>query len=203
MRQTLVLLAALLATSLASAQERLSSDQVQHAVQVVTTALGEIKDAQVKLELDSAKSTGIKGANGVGILAIPDKHLTSESLAKAGNELAPIGQLWLRNVAMFAGGKVVRGDTLRQVTVREKDTETHLQVYLVGARRTGKGLELVVFAKDKEPLLTVPLVSAEASQDLPIELAGEGERDREESAALILKLVGKYKATIPIRPAKD
>jgi hypothetical protein len=203
MKRTLALLPVLLAPCLASAQESLDAEHLQKAVRLITRSTADLKDLQLKLDLDTSKPVGVKGGGDVGLIAIPDKALTADALAKAGKELVPVGQLLTRGVVLAKDGKAVGGDKVRNVIVRDGEKETRVQLYLLGARRGEKKLELVVFAKDKEPLLTVPLETSESSQELPIELSGKGERDNEESAALILKFLGKFKSTIPVRPARD
>jgi hypothetical protein len=203
MKQSFAMLQVLLLTGLVSAQEPLPADKVQNAVRIVTAAVAELKDLQIKLDLNAPKSTGFKRGDDIAVLVIPDRSLTAESLAKTGAELVPVGQLWLRGVVMFGHGEALRRDKLRYVTVRGKESESRLQLYLLGARREGKGLELVVYAKDSKPLLVIPMESIDSTQEFPIELTGKGERDKEDSTALILNVAGKSRATIPIRVAKD
>ena len=198
-----LLLQLVLATGVASAQEKLPSEKVQKAVRLITAAVSDLKDPQIKLDLDSPKSTGIKGSNNIGLIAIPDKQLTADALAKVGTNLVPVGQLWLRGIAMYSKGEILRGDKLRNVTVRDNDKEARLQLYLLGARRSDQGMELVIFAMDKKPLLVVSLEPAESAGEFPIEVTGKGEKGKKDSAMLIVNLVGKYRASISIRELKD
>ena len=68
---------------------------------------------------------------------------------------------------------------------------------LLGVRKKGeKDLEMVIYAKDSEPLLRLPLKKVEFIQELPIEL--EWQRGEKNVDPLTLTLFGKYQAVLPI-----
>jgi len=63
-------------------------------------------------------------------------------------------------------------------------------------RRTASGgMELLVFGKDKEPLLKVALKQVVAKQDVPLDMAADRESD---SAEITLKILGKYEAKFKV-----
>jgi hypothetical protein len=73
--------------------------------------------------------------------------------------------------------------------------------YALGVQRNGTGaLELLVFGKDKEPVVKVPLKTMDAKQDVPIDLSAERESD---SGKVTLKILGKYTATISVTALED
>lgn len=62
----------------------------------------------------------------------------------------------------------------------------------LGVRRNGPdALELLVFGKDKEPLLKVPLKKIEAQQEPPIDMSAERTGDE---GRITLRILGKYEA---------
>jgi hypothetical protein len=191
-----------LAVVFVGAQEQLSSEQLENAMKILKETNDGLKDLPLKVELNIDKPFGIKGHENVGLIVVPDKALTAEVISKAGKEIVPVGQLWMRGVVPAKEGKAVSSDKLRHLTVSDGKKDTRVELYLLGARR-GEKTELVIYADGKEPLLVLPLEAGESGQNLPIEVAGKGEKDNEESAALILKFLGKYKATMPIRIARD
>jgi hypothetical protein len=171
-------------------------EEAQKGATLVTEAAGTITDAQLKVEADVDKPMAIK-AGSAGLMAIPDKKLTAEVLANAGKEIIAVGQLWMLSVAPAKDGTVVPNHKLRMVTVRQKDKETRVQMFLLGVREAEKdGLELVVYGKDKEPLLKLPLKKAETKHDLPIEL--KGAKNGEDSGLLTLNFLGRFQAEMTV-----
>ena len=121
----------------------------------------------------------------------------AEALAKADDKVLPIGQLWLLKLTPMSGGEKVSADKLRLATIKTPDgDELKVPQCALGVQR-GKGgaLELLVFGKDKEPLLKVALKPIDVKQSSPIEL--DAERG-DESAQVHLKILGKYQATFKV-----
>jgi len=54
---------------------------------------------------------------------------------------------------------------------------------------------LLIYGKDKEPVLRVPLKALSAPQENPIEMSAEA---RDNSGLVTLKLVGKYQASFTV-----
>ena len=70
-----------------------------------------------------------------------------------------------------------------------------------GAQRNSSGaLELLVFGKDQEPVVKVPLKTMDAKQDVPIDLSAERESD---SGKVTLNILGKYTATVSVTQLED
>jgi hypothetical protein len=130
-------------------------------------------------------------------MAIPDKKLSKEKIAGAGQDVVPVGQVWLRKWTVVVKGKAVPDDKLRVVTVQVDDKDRPMPLLLLGVRKKGeKDLELVAYAKDSEPLLAVPLKPAEFVQELPLDLRWE--RGEKNADPLTLTLFGKYQAVLPV-----
>jgi hypothetical protein len=63
-------------------------------------------------------------------------------------------------------------------------------------RRSSSGaLELLIFGKGKEPLLTAPLKAIDTKQEPPIDLVAERESD---CGRVTVKILGKYQASFAV-----
>ena len=195
--KTIFVLCALLTTAtFVTAQERVSLEDAQKGARLLTQTAGKISDAPLKLEVDLEKPDGLK-ANEVRILVIPDQKLNGETLAKAGKTVTPLGQLWMHAIAPAKEGEVISNDKLRFVTVTKDDKEFKVLLFFLGLQKSEKGeMELVIYGKDKEPFLKLPVEKSATQQDLPIEL--QGRKEGEGAGVLTLNILGKYKAELPV-----
>jgi hypothetical protein len=181
---------------IACGQDRLTKEEAQRYAKVCVEQLGTLGDAQIATDVDPEKASAVRGEGGGGMV-IPDKMLSPERLAKAGPEVVPLGQLWLRKWTVVAGGKPVPNDRLRIVTVTVDDKGRPMPLFLLGVRKKGgKELELVAYARDSEPILTLPLRKVEFVQDPPIDL--EWQRGEKNVDSLTMTLFGRYQAVLPI-----
>lgn len=196
----LLLLTALCSALTAVAQEKVPAEEVQKIARRVLEQVGEVKDAQLKITPDVEHADALK-AGEAGILVLPDKKLTAEALEKAGTEFVPVGQLYFKSVAPAKDGRVTANDKLRVVTFDDKGNSIRIPLCLLGARKRDGQLELVVFGNEKTPLAQLPLKKAEGSSGNPIELSGEKQGD--DTGALTLSLVGKYKAVLLVMKQAD
>jgi len=199
--KALAVLSLIAAVSLA--QEVVPLDEAQRGARKVTDTLGKPSDAPFTTEVDITKPQAIR-AGKVGLLIIPDKTLTLETLGRASDSITPIGQLWTLNVSLGKNGEPAPNDKIRFLTVSDGEKDLEVQLYFVGATKNAEGkLELVVFAKDKEPLIRVPLAKAEttSTQNLPIEISGR--KDDDNTGTLSLKVLGHFAADLTVkRPAE-
>jgi len=177
----------------ASGQERIPPDDAQKYARLLVDKTAKAADLQLRLEPDADKPFGLKHDE-FGVLIIPAKSLSEKSLEKVGKDVQPVGQLWARNLTLMHKDKAVANDKLRLVKINIEDQDHSLPFFLVGVRKKADAnLELVVYAKDKEPLLAVPLKKVETKQELPIELEGKNEDDR---GTVTLNILGKYQAQL-------
>jgi hypothetical protein len=183
-----------------SAQERIPAEQAQKVAKLLIAEAAKVEQPQLKTEVDADKATGLHHEK-VGAMVIPDKALSADMLRKAGKEVVPVGQFWVRNLTLVKDGKPVDEDRLRLVTVKVDDKEHQLVLCLLGVRRTpADALELVVYGKDKEPLLKLPLQKADDTQDLPLDLAAE--KAENDTAMVTINVLGKHKATLTVTKAE-
>ena len=93
-------------------------------------------------------------------------------------------------------GSALASDKLRVATVRHKDQDVSLAQCALGVRRNHlDALELLVFGKDKEPLVTLPLKRMDAPQELPLDFTAERTGD---AGCLTIKILGKYDAKLMV-----
>jgi hypothetical protein len=194
--KNLLTLAALVAfTPALHAQDAIELEEAQKAARKLNESISRITDAPFAVDSDLEKPQGIKH-EGIGLLVLPDRKATAELLAAANSGITPLGQLWTMKLAVAANGKATSAEKLRHVTVTDGDKEHEVSLYFLGATKTeAGGLELVVYAKDKEPLLRVPINKRVAGkQEFPIEVSGAKNDDN--SGTLSLRLFGEYDAQL-------
>ncbi len=197
----LVSLSLLLAAAAARAQERIPDEEARQIAKVLAVAATKKAKPPIETDVDPDQPFG-KRKDEYGGLFIPDRKLTAERLGKAGkDEVVPVGQLWLRNLSPVVGGKVRPASELQIVPVAYNDRELRLVVCFLGARRGEKGIELLVYARDKAPVLKLPLEKAEIKQSVPIEFLCDVEGD--ERAHLTVQLAGAYKTKFTVAPLTE
>jgi thiol-disulfide isomerase/thioredoxin len=180
----------------AVAAHRLPREQVVKAGSFLNGQAAKLDGLPIRADGDATKASLVTEGRRA-LLCLPDKRLAQEVVSGAGKEVVPIGQLWLRECALTTDGKSPARDTLREITVALGEQRQPLVLYLLGVRKNADGaLELVIFAKDRDARLTVPLRDATVQQDLPIEFVVKpGETA---ATKLTLNLLGKYQAALAV-----
>jgi hypothetical protein len=193
------LLCCVVLAAVAADPNRLPQEDARAFAKVCVEKAAELTDLPLKTEVDAERPCAVRGEGG-GAMVVPDKNLSADRLRKAGKEVVPIGQLWLRKWAPVLDGKAVPDDKLRIVTVRIEDKDRPMPLLLLGVRAKGdKGdLELVAYARESEPLLVLPLQKADAGEELPVEL--EWKRGDKGPDRLTITLLGKHQAILNIGP---
>ena len=121
---------------------------------------------------------------------------TADVLAKAGKDAVPVGQLWLVKLAPLSDGRVVPASKLRVVHLNYRDKEADAPCCALGVRKTSSGgLELLVYGKETEPVLHVPLKGISSTQDNPIEMSAERKDD---GGLITLSFLGRYSASFMV-----
>ena len=127
---------------------------------------------------------------------LPETKLSAEVFSKAGKEAAPVGQLWLLKLVPLTDGQPVPASKLRMVEAKSDEGQATVPCCALGVRKVGEGgLELLVFGKDKEPVLRAPIKTVSRQQEDPIEMSAE----RKENGGLVtLRFLGKYEASFMV-----
>jgi hypothetical protein len=195
MKRMLIALALFTSLQLISAQEKLSREEALAYARAVSADAKQLNSTPIATDVDADQPVALKDED-YGGMVLPQKGLKLETLAQAGKTAVPIGQLWLHKLTPMRDGEAVSRDNLRIVTVKAEGEEATVPQCALAVRRSPGGtLELLVFGKGKEPLLTAALKSLDATQSSPIDL--EAERDGD-AGKLTLKILGKYQATMSV-----
>lgn len=204
--QLLVTLVAFSTLTVLRAQEptALTQEELAKATTLLMDANKRLGDLPLKLDLAPDQATGFK-AGEAGALLIPDKRLKAEKPAKgdkaarkaAKGEAMPVGQLWTMKLAPKDKDTVLANDKLRLTKITSGEKELELAVFTLGIERTGKKEpQLALYGKGSLPVLRVPLTADKAKGAAPVLMSAR--KTGEESGVLELKLLGRFKAEIPV-----
>jgi hypothetical protein len=196
MKRTLI--AAVLLTGLlaAQAQERLSREEALKYAFFTSVDLKEMLLTPIPTDPDVKRPVAMRDDEQHGGMILPEAKLSADTFAKAGKEVASVGQLWLVKLAPMNEGEVVSKAKLRTVHVRAGDQEADVACCALGVcKDASRGLELLIYGKDKEPLTRVPMKSISSQQDNPIEMSSERKDDR---GLVTLRFLGKYEVTFAV-----
>jgi len=183
------------------AQERIPADKAEEIARLLSDHVAKLNDLQLKTQIDVTKPYGLL-AGDRGVMVIPETKLSAGALKNTGKDIIPLGQLWFHKVAPAKDGKVVAEDQLRFETVNADGKDHKLVFCILGVRKSDGGdLELVVYAKGKEPILKAAITKSDARVDLPIEL--EAKKDTDDTATLTLNILGSHRASIAVAKLDD
>jgi len=199
MKQTLLIALLFIAAGFrVSAQERLSREDCLKGVFLLSADLKTLTDTPIPTDPDIKRPVAVHSGD-YGGLVLPESKLNAEVFSRAGKETAPVGQLWLRKLAPIKDGQIVPASKLRVVQISTRNGEEAAVCCALGVRKGTDGqLELLVYGKDKEPVVRVPLKAISSSQENPVEMTAEHEGD---TARVILKFTGKYEASLSVGEA--
>ncbi|MBM3852869.1 MAG: hypothetical protein FJ399_06900 [Verrucomicrobia bacterium] len=186
-----------------SAQELqpFSQEDLAKATPVLIAANAKLGDGPMKLDLAPDQATGFR-AGDVGAIFIPDQRLKAEKRDKNQRSRDKrgamyVGQLWTSKLAPKVNATVVGTDRLRLVNIVADNKELELAVYALRIEKAGKKeMQLALYAKDNSPVLRVPLTAEKSKGAAPVVFAAR--RTGEEDGVLELKILGRYKAEIPV-----
>lgn len=191
MNKTLLLSLFSLSLVAGHAQQTLPREEALKVAFILSLDLKLLLDTPIPTDPDIKRPVAIREGDR-GCLLFPESKL-ADTLTRAGKDVVPVAQLWLRQIVPLAGTESVNADKLKTVSLKVGDrTETAILCTL-GLKKTGDKTELLIFGKDKNPIVQVPARSMTAKQTDPIELSAAVEGD---TAQLTLKLAGQYEATL-------
>jgi hypothetical protein len=200
MKHTLLTLTLLSTLALASAQEKLSREETLRYAFVVAGDLKQLQATPIPTDVDVKQPVAVRDGD-FGGMVLPEAKLNADTIAKAGEKVVPIGQVWFLKLTPMKDGEAVAASKLRMVTLTYEGDQVKVSQYALGVQRNGAGaLELLVFGKDKEPVVKVLLKTMDAKQDVPIDLSAERESD---SGKVTLNILGKYTATFAVTQLED
>lgn len=177
-----------------SAQEQLPREEALKYAYAVSVNLDQLQGTPIATDVDLKRPVVLRDGE-YGGMFLPEAKLTAETIAKAGGKVAPIGQLWLHKLTPMQDGQGFATDKLRMAKVSDQDgTEIQVPQCTLGIRRNAAGsLELLLYGKSTEPLLTTPVSAEEEKAGPGIVLKAER---TDNGGQLTIILFGKYKAKL-------
>jgi hypothetical protein len=196
--KSMVAVAVLLSLAARSyAQENVPREEALKAAFAVSADLKKILDTPIPTDPDVKRPVAVR-AEQRGLLILPETKLNGEALAKTTAAVTPLGQLWLLKVVPQCDAQAVPGDRLRLVSITMPQGSVSVALCALGLRKDAGGhLELLVYGKEKEPLLHVPLAAMSAPQDNPIEVSADS------GGTVTLKILGKYTASFAVADSAE
>lgn len=188
-------LALLSAVQLANAQEQIPRKEALKIAFVLTADPTTLEGTPIPTDVDVKRPVAVKEGD-YGAMVLPEAKLSADAIAKAGDKVLPLGQLWLHKLTPMRDGQAVSKDQLRLVVLETGEgSATGVQCAL-GVKANGSGdLELLVYGKANTPVVKVPLKKAENQQQLPITMTAERTDD---AGKITLKILGRYQAIVPV-----
>lgn len=192
---TLAALLACLGLPAAQAQDRLSRDEALRYSELVGTAQNEVKKAPCAAEVNLKQPVAVRDGE-YGLMLLPAAKLPADLAKTVGADPVPIGQLWLHKLAPLVNEQVVPESRLNLVYVTGSEGSATIPCCTLAVRKTSDArLELLVFGKDKEPLIKAPLSSRASQGAASLDMDVERESDR---GRVTVKLAGAYVADFAV-----
>jgi len=191
MKNTLILSPLLACLALVQAQERLPREEALKYAFIACLDLKQMQSTPIPTDPDIKRPVSVRDED-YGAMLLPESKLCADTLAKAGKEPVPIGQLWLHKLAPLLDGRVVPQIKLQLVTLSHEGQSATVALCALGVRKDANDkLELLLYGKDKEPVMGVPLKSVSKPQENPLDLAAER---RDDGGLITLRILGRYEA---------
>jgi hypothetical protein len=195
MKQMIILAAIIAGFTTAQAQEQLPRQEALKYAFIVSGNLEAMLKTPIPTDPDVKRPVAMKDGD-YGGMVLPESKLSAEAFAKAGAQAAPLGQLWLLKLVPMKDGQPVPTSKLRMVQATSDEGEATVPCCALGVSKNAEGgLELLVFGKDKEPVLRTPLRSISRQQEAPIEMTAER---KDEGGLVTLRFLGKYEASFMV-----
>jgi len=176
------------------AQEQLSREEALKYAYAASVNLEQLQGTPIATDVDLKRPMVLRDGE-YGGMVLPEAKLTPEAIAKAGDKVVPIGQLWLHKLTPMKDGEGIAPEKLRMAKITAPDgTEVQVPQCALGMRRNAAGsFELLICGNTAEPLLTVPV---NATGDKPgAGITFEAERVDNGGQVTVI-LFGKYKAKL-------
>jgi hypothetical protein len=185
----------LLAVPAAAQESRLPQEAAKGYAKVCVEQTGNPYSGPIATNVDPAKPCAEQGEGG-GAMVIPDKKLSAKAIQQGGKNVVPVGQLWLRKWTLVVQDKSLPNDKLNMVHIHIEDKDRPMALLSLGVRKKGDGLELLVYAKENQPLQIIPLQKIDIVQELLLEI--EWKRGETQADPLTLRVLGQYQAILHI-----
>ena len=196
LRVIFVFLASVFSFQSAFCQEQLERKEALKYAFFLSLDLKRLQGTPIPTDVDVKRVVAMREGD-YGALVMPEAKLSAEAIAKAGDTVVPVGQLWLHRLTPLHEGEPVAGAKLRLFNIQTDSQGGEAAQCALGIKANGTGeLELLIYGKDKTPLVKVPLKKTESQQELPIGI--DAERRSDDTGSITLKILGRYEAKIPV-----
>ncbi|MGA2255359.1 MAG: hypothetical protein ABSG53_11905 [Thermoguttaceae bacterium] len=181
--------------SVAQAQDALPREEALKAAFQLCRQLPKMLETPIPTDPDVKRPVGVCDANR-GLMILPESKLSLHDVADAEAKAAQIGQLWMLRVVPNVAGQPASTDRLRMVDVNLDQEDVTAVLCALAVRKGADGKpELLIYGKEKEPLLHVALTKISEKQENPIEVSAERQGD---TGTVTLKILGKYTANFTV-----
>ena len=138
------------------AQEQLSRQEALKYAFIVSANLPAMLKTPIPTDPDVKRPVAARDGD-YGAMVLPETKLSAEAFAKSGKDPAPVGQLWLLKLVPLMDGQPAPASKLKMVEASGDEGQATVPCCALGVRKVADGgLELLVFGKDKEPVLRAP-----------------------------------------------
>jgi hypothetical protein len=200
MKRILVTLSLLAAIQIVSGQEQLPRREALKLAFYVSADLKTLQSTPITTDVDLKQPVAVRDGD-YGALVLPEAKLNDKAITKSGEHVVSVGQLWLYRLTPMRDGVAVPGSQLRTVNVETDGNSAAVVQCALGAESNGSGgVELLLYGKDKSPLLKLPLKKIEGPQQPPIAMNAERTDD---TGLITLKILGRYQATFDVTELED
>jgi len=177
------------------AQELLPKEEAKSYAELTRKNPKLLETAPLKCEVDMENPVAIRDGDYGGMLLV-DKNFTAEKFGQLVNKRLPVAELWLYHLGPMRNGELVPNTELNIIALPTNEGEVRLPLCILGVIKNRQDkLELLVFSKEKKPILRVPLKTIDEKQTAPVSISGEKEN---ESGTIIVKLFGKHEAKFQV-----
>lgn len=188
--------AALAATlTLSMAQEHLSREEALKYAFWVSADLKPMLSTPIPTDPDVKRPVAVREGD-YGGMVLPEAKLALSQLSGIQDRVVSVGQLWLRGLVPLRGAELPPTDQLHWVNVSTDEGSATVPCCALGMMKNNSGsLELLVYGKNKEPLLKVPVKTIQGAQENPVEMQAER---RDDGGWITLRILGKYEASFMV-----
>jgi len=197
MKKTLIALTLVTTLQTALAQEYLSREETLKYAFLVSLNLPQLTGTPLATDVDVKRAVAMRDGE-YGAMVLPEAKLASEALTQPDHTPVAVGQLWLHRLTPLRDGWGIPAHELRLADIVHDEGTISVPQCTLAVRRAASGqLELAILGRTKAALLSVPLKPLEAKpQSQPIEMAAT--REAADSGQIILRLLGRYEARVPV-----
>jgi hypothetical protein len=196
-------LAAVTATAVAD-PEPIPQDLAVAIAKMLTEKADAQADAPIKLESDPEKATGLHKPEEAGLMVVPRKDLKVETVkgVEEANGM-PTGYLFLYRITPVVDGKAMPANKLPTVTFKSDDgTEREIVTLRLALKKENEETwKLLVFGKEKKPLVASTFRAEGNSSELPLSVSVKDVGEKE--GTLVVTVFGKYAADVKLGKAPE